>query len=311
MTRLRRFQENDLPRALHFNAPGKTEMNLLDFVNRAPLTAPWSEGEKIPWNEPSFSARMLKEHLSQHHDAASRRSEKIDKHVAWIHEIVLQQKQVKVLDLGCGPGLYTQRLTQLGHECVGIDYSPASIAYAAANEADREEQEQIRSTYLLQDIREADYGYGYGLVMLIFGEFNVFSPSDAQAILCKAHTALEPGGVLLIEPQTEASIFQEGNSPRTWYSSPSGLFSDKPHICLMENFWDEANKTASIRYWIINAATGQISRYSSSTQAYTQEELRSMLTACGFSQITFYPSLTGQVDEAQPDLFALTARKSV
>jgi SAM-dependent methyltransferase len=290
--------------------PGKTAMNLLDFVNRPPSPEPWSEGEKIPWNEPSFSARMLKEHLNQQHDAASRRSDKIDKHIAWIHGCVLQQKRVKVLDLGCGPGLYTQRLTQLGHECVGIDFSPASIAYAAANEADREEQEQVRSTYLLQDIREADYGNGYGLVMLIFGEFNVFSPGDAKAILCKAHTALDPGGALLIEPQTESSIFQEGNSPRSWYSSPSGLFSDKPHICLTENFWDETSKTTSIRYWIINATTGQIARYSSTTQAYSQEELQSMLTACGFSQITFYPSLTGQVDDGQPDLFALTARKA-
>jgi SAM-dependent methyltransferase len=286
-------------------------MNLLDFVNRPPLPAPWSEGEKIPWNEPSFSARMLKEHLSQQHDAASRRSEKIDKHIAWIHNAVLQQKRVKVLDLGCGPGLYTQRLTQLGHECVGIDFSPASIAYAAANEADGEEHGQVRSTYVLQDIRKADYGCGFGLVMLIFGEFNVFSPSDAQAILCKAHTALDPGGVLLIEPQTEKAIFQEGNSPRSWYSSPSGLFSDKPHICLTENFWDEASKTTSIRYWIINAATGQISRYTSSTQAYTQEELHSMLSTCGFSKITFYPSLTGHEDDGQPSLFALTAQKSV
>lgn len=286
-------------------------MNLLEFVNRPHFPAPWTEGEKIPWNEPSFSARMLKEHLSQQHDAASRRSEKIDKHIGWIHNVVLEQKQVKVLDLGCGPGLYTQRLTKLGHECVGIDYSPASIAYAAANEADHEEQDQGRSTYVLQDIRKADYGSGYGLVMLIFGEFNVFSPEDAQTILCKAYTALDPGGFLLIEPQTENSIFNEGNAPRSWYSSPSGLFSDKPHICLTENFWDEASKTASIRYWIINAATNQVARYASSTQAYTQENLQSMLEACGFSQISFYPSLTGQIDDEQPGLFVVTARRAI
>ncbi len=34
-------------------------MNLMDIVNRIPSPIPWSEGEKIPWNEPGFSSRML------------------------------------------------------------------------------------------------------------------------------------------------------------------------------------------------------------------------------------------------------------
>ncbi len=59
-------------------------MNLLDLVNRPIPPAPWSEGEKIPWNEPAFSARMLREHLSQEHDAASRRAAIIDRQVDWI-----------------------------------------------------------------------------------------------------------------------------------------------------------------------------------------------------------------------------------
>jgi len=46
--------------------------------------APWSEGDNIPWNEPGFSQRMLKEHLSQAHDLANHRFETIDRHVAWI-----------------------------------------------------------------------------------------------------------------------------------------------------------------------------------------------------------------------------------
>ena len=50
-------------------------MKLPDLVGREPAPDPWTEGEKIPWHEPEFSRRMLEEHLSQHHDAASRRLE--------------------------------------------------------------------------------------------------------------------------------------------------------------------------------------------------------------------------------------------
>ena len=105
-------------------------MRLLDLVHRTPVPAPWTEGEKIPWNDPGFSPRMLLEHLSQAHDAASRRFERIDAHVTWIHNELLNGRCRKVLDLCCGPGLYTSRLARLGHECTGIDFAPASIAYA-------------------------------------------------------------------------------------------------------------------------------------------------------------------------------------
>ena len=49
-------------------------MNLLHVIQRSPAPVPWAEGENIPWHDPAFSERMLTEHLSQAHDAASRRA---------------------------------------------------------------------------------------------------------------------------------------------------------------------------------------------------------------------------------------------
>jgi SAM-dependent methyltransferase len=134
-------------------------MNLLDLIGRTPVPAPWAEGEKIPWNDPDFSARMLKEHLSQEQNAASRRSERIDAHVAWIHHELLDGNPTQVLDLGCGPGLYSNRLARLGHNCVGIDYSPASIAYAVRTA----QKEGLPCTFLQEYIRTATYGTGFVL----------------------------------------------------------------------------------------------------------------------------------------------------
>ena len=52
-------------------------MSLLNLIDREPVPAPWSEGENIPWDDPDFSRRMLKEHLRQDHDAASRKADTI------------------------------------------------------------------------------------------------------------------------------------------------------------------------------------------------------------------------------------------
>ena len=279
---------------------------MLDVIHRRPVPDPWAEGEKIPWNDPDFSERMLREHLSQDHDAASRRFEVIDEHVDWIHQGVLSGTPTRILDLGCGPGLYTSRLSKLGHECVGIDYAPAAIAYAR----EQAEREKLRCTYLEQDIRAADYGTGRGLVMLIFGEFNVFRPADARLILEKASRALERDGLLLLEPHTFFAVQKIGEQPASWYATSGGLFSDRPHVCLTESFWDPERKVATERYFIVDAQTGDVTRHAASTQAYTDEEYRSLLLACGFGEIEFYPSLRGNPDESQADLIAIVARKA-
>jgi SAM-dependent methyltransferase len=145
-------------------------MNLQEIVRRTQPPVPWAEGEKIPWNEPGFSARMLNEHLSQTHDLASRRSEIIDRHVAWIHDSVLGGCPSRVLDLGCGPGLYTQRLARLGHCCTGVDFGPASIAYARGQAA----AEGLACRYIEADMRTigALALDPVDLVMLVYGEFN-------------------------------------------------------------------------------------------------------------------------------------------
>jgi len=278
-------------------------MKLIDLVHRQTPPAPWSEGEKIPWNDPAFSERMLAEHLSQAHDAASRRFEKIDEHVRWIHGELLSGRATRVLDLGCGPGLYTSRLARLGHECVGIDFAPAPIRHAA----EAATRDGLPCTYHLGDLRTADYGAGFGLAMLVFGEFCVFRPSDAEGILAKAFDALAPGGLLLLEPHTCAAVRRMGERGASWQAKPRGLFSDRPHLFLAESFWGEATQTATSRCYVIDAAGGEVSRSVSTVQAYREEQYRAMLTGRGFESVRFFPSLTGVEDPSQQDYFALVA----
>lgn len=281
-------------------------MNLLDIIQRQNPPKPWAEGEKIPWNDPDFSRRMLNEHLSQAHDAASRRFEVIDAHVSWIHHDILKGQPTRILDLGCGPGLYTSRLASLGHACVGIDFSPASIHYAR----EQAENSALNCHYFQQDMRTADYGGGYGLVMCIFGELNVFRPEDAKSILAKAYQALVPNGFLLLEPHKFEIVVELGKQPASWYATESGLFLDQPHLLLQENFWNAEDRVAIERCYIIEAATGDMTCHSSSMQAYTDDEYRSLLTTCGFEEVTFTPALGQSDDRFQNGLLGILARKN-
>src|SRR3990172_2073600 len=100
---------------------------------------------------------MLNEHLSQAHDAASRRAAIIDRHVSWIHGHLLRGAPSRILDLGCGPGLYSSP------PAPGLPSPPASIAPARQQAATA----KLNCTYTQADIRQADYGSGHDLVMLV------------------------------------------------------------------------------------------------------------------------------------------------
>jgi SAM-dependent methyltransferase len=277
-------------------------MNLRDIIDRNMNLQPWAEGERIPWDDPAFSQRILREHLAQDHDAASRRKVKIKEQVAWIHQHILGAEPTNILDLGCGPGLYAAPFTKLGHTYTGIDFSPACIDFARENSP-------VGCTYRLSDIRSADFGKGYGLILYIFGALNIAPQKDIRSILKKACTALKPGGILLLEVSTLDAVDQIGNQPSMWYSAESSLFSDKPHLCLMENFWDDEQAIASERFYIIDAETGQVTRHAASTQGYDEEQIESMLREAGFGEVAFVPSLTGKAESDVDGMMVVTATR--
>ena len=158
-------------------------------------------------------------------------------------------------------------------------------------------------------MRTADYGGGYGLVMMIYGEFNVFALADAKTILLKAYNALSARGILLLEPHTHAVVRTLGEAPRSWYSADEGLFSDRPHLCLQENHWDSEVEVATTRYLIIDAATGDVTRHAASVQAYSDAQYQSLLEGCGFEDVSMTASLTGEEGGSHDGLFVITARK--
>jgi SAM-dependent methyltransferase len=211
-------------------------------------------------------------------------------------------RAARVLDLGCGPGLYTSRLARLGHRCVGIDYSPASIAYARA------EADGPACRYELADLREAELGADFDLAMLIFGELNVFPAEQAAALLARARAALAPGGALLLEAHTYAAVREIGQGPPEWRTAASGLFAPTPYLWLSENFWHDERCAATTRHYVIDLASAAVTRYAQSFQAYTEDEYEALLRGCGFAELVFFPALTGGPDPEPPELQVIVAR---
>ena len=159
------------------------------------------------------------------------------------------------------------------------------------------------------DLREAAFGSGFDLVMMIYGQINVFPRDRAMEILTKAHAALEPGGRLLLELQAAEQIRKGGEAGPSWYSAASGLFSDRPHLVLQENFWDAEAAASTNRFMVVDASTGAVSSYALSNEAYTERELDAALRTAGFNAVESFPSLSGATVGGDADLPVVVARR--
>ena len=206
-------------------------MSIVDLLNRPWPPIPW-EGTNLPWGEPGFSERMLAEHLSQAHDLGSRSQRYIDRAVNWVHSDVLKKRPSRILDLGCGPGLYAKSFSDRGHEVVGIDISPASIRHA---------QMLCPSALFIQgDWRAVEYPGQFELASMLFSELNGFKREDALLILQKAAQACDQ---LVLEFQTLESMLDSDVPGRRWEVQQSGPFSPEPHLILTEHDFDETRQT--------------------------------------------------------------------
>ena len=276
-------------------APGSIVMRL---VERSPLG---QQGRsKIPWDDPAFSERMLREHLNQAHDRASRRETVVDVHVDWIFDELLGGQPADVLDLGCGPGLYTARLAERGCTCLGIDFSPASIRYAERIAAER----GVACSYRRGDVRTVDLGSDHDLAMMVFGELNTFSRADAADLLRRVGQSLRPGGTLVLEVHTHDFVVAEGTSPAGWYTSNRGVYSDRPHLVVYEQAWDASSAVTWNRFFVLDD-TGRLDEYGEALTAYTEQQYRQLLLDAGYSEIGFAPGMGAHQDEA---LLVVTAR---
>ncbi|QIJ06176.1 class I SAM-dependent methyltransferase [Shewanella chilikensis] len=233
---------------------------------------------KIPWNDADFSQRMLENHLSQEHDWASRKLAVIERQVDWLCSQLAPGAQV--LDLGCGPGFYTQLLAKRGFCCTGVDFSPASITYA---------QQQAQAAgldidYQLLDVRSYRPTKKFDFIMMTFGELNVFSAADAKSLLKHCANWLTPNGKLLVEVHSFDEVKRQGQAEPSWQRQSQGLFLDAPHLLLTEHAWDEALQTSSTLFWVIEE-NGKVTRFGSRIQAWQDGEYLQLLNECGFNKI--------------------------
>ena len=272
---------------------------MYDFIHDISLRPePFSRyTAKELWTRPHLAQQMLRFHLNQETDLASRRFEVIDRTVNWIDsQINLSNKSL--CDLGCGPGLYTERFAELNTKVTGVDFSKYTLDYA--RERSTQSIHYIQADYLTDELPSE-----FDVITLIYTDLCVLSPSQRRILLGRMHKMLNSAGRIVIDVAGMGLLKSKDEVTLIEDKLMGGFWCAGEYVGIQKSFLYQDHNLSLDRYAIIEPdKTWQIYNW---FQHYTPKSIEAELQEAGFTIIKMAGDLTGKQLTKGGDLIGIIA----
>lgn len=241
--------------------------------------------ENVFWKEEHISKKLLEIHLDPNEDLASRRLDFIDRSVSWMKAIVSPEQHRKLLDIGCGPGLYAERLTKAGYCVTGIDFSSRSIEYARAVA----ETQHIEITYVCEDYLQMTIPDSFDFAVMIYCDYGALSTANRRRLMKNAYERLRTGGKLLLDV-CSLKQYDGFTESRTWEVQDGGFWSADRYCCLRNDQKYQENTTLS-QYLVVTPDEARA--YNVWNHCFSKSDLIAEAEAAGFHTIQVFDDVAG------------------
>lgn len=272
---------------------------MYDFIHDISLRPePFSHyTAKELWTRPHLAHQMLGFHLNQETDLASHRFEMIDSVTHWIdYELSLTGKSL--CDLGCGPGLYTERFAKYGASVTGVDFSKYTLDYAR-----KQTNQSIR--YIQADYLSDDLPSGFDVITLIYTDFCVLSRDQRITLLDRIRSMLNPGGYIVLDVAGMGSMKGRKEFCLIEEKLMGGFWASGDYVGIQKSFIYEDQHLALDRYVIVEPnETWEVFNW---FQHYTPEIIEDELNQAGFIVTKMAGDLAGAPLTPDGNLIGLIA----
>ena len=280
-------------------------MNITDIVSKTVKPKIYEKGTAFMWTDKHISKQLLNIHLNPDIDLGSRKKSIIEKTANWILNTQKEKGKLAILDLGCGPGLYTEIFAEKGHKVTGIDISKNSIEYAKKSA----ENKKLDITYLNSSYLEVDLKSDiYDLVVLLYTDLGVLTPTERESLLEMIFRILKKGGTFIFDVLKDREI-EKKTSPKTWEVSNIGFWKESPYLALSESFLYQKEKVILFQHNIVDTEEN-IETYRFWTHFFSQTDVKKMLDAHNFIDINFKEDILPEGDMWNGDnvIFTMTSK---
>jgi SAM-dependent methyltransferase len=189
------------------------------------------------------------------------------------------------LDLGCGPGLYTEKIARLGHKVTGIDFSQNSIAYAKEGA----KQNNLNINYICKNYLDLDFDNQFDLIIMIYCDFGVLSIEQRELLLDKIYRALKHGGIFIFDALNKYAI-DNLNFQKSWEFSQKGFWKDKPYLYLSESFHFPEQKAILDQHIVIDE-DNEFKIYRFWNHYFDGNDIEEKFTEVGFNRVQSYQNI--------------------
>ena len=260
--------------------------NLLEYTKRPEL---YEKGTAVMWTDPYISKQLLQIHLNPEMDLASRKQSTIQSTANWVLSKAAREG-MHILDLGCGPGLYSEIYAKKGHHVTGVDFSENSIAYAK----EEAEEKALNITYLKQNYLELDVPKNhFDLATLIYTDLGPLRPAERNQLLANIKKALKPGGILIFDVLNDKNL-ESKVSPKHWETAEKGFWREGPYLALSESHFYQDEKVILSQHVIVEDNRTDVYRFW--THFFSKGDLLEILSPHEFFDIGFHEDVLPEGD---------------
>lgn len=274
---------------------------ILKEINRKPKAFEVYTADKL-WTNEHTSKKMLEYHLNENIDASSRNFKFIEKSANWIIDYFNLGSKSKVIDFGCGPGLYTSKYARKGVKVTGIDFSKNSINYAKGVSY----KEDLNINYVNENYLKFKTDEKFDLITMIMCDFCALSPSQRSKLLNSYKSILKPDGSILLDVYSYNFFDKKREEAYYEKNQLNGFWSEEKYYGFVNSFKYEDEKVILDKYTIIQHDESYV--VYNWLQCFNEESIRKEFNNHGFDIIDIFSDVSGTKFDENLDEFAIIAK---
>jgi SAM-dependent methyltransferase len=186
------------------------------------------------------------------------------------------KKNSRILDLCCGTGQLSSKISALGYHVTGVDGSSAMLKYARENSAGVK--------FIQDDARSFVLPYKFDATISVFDSLNhIMTLRELTSVFNHVYAALHTGGLFLFDLNTKPGYLYE-------WSGSHFTIVEEDHVCVVENTYNERSRIATFDATIFRYTDG--SWYRDDVKIYQKchapSRVKSVLKSVGFKDVDVF-----------------------